>query len=95
LGITFFILLISASINPNYSLNKLLKLDVQKISLAILILSIFTIGTTFILKNTPLIKNNYILKRLTTFNLSESSAFSRIVVSKTAIQCFTEKPIFG
>jgi O-antigen ligase len=95
LGITGFIFLISFIFNPNNELNYLLKINVQKISLIVLISLLTICSTIFIFKNNDFVKNNYILHRLTSINLKDGSSFSRIIVSKIGINCFLQKPFFG
>lgn len=49
----------------------------------------------FALKDTKIIKSNYILFRLTNINARDNASFSRVVVSKIALDCFQEKPLTG
>lgn len=49
----------------------------------------------FAFKNTPLLKNNPLINRLTTFNLSDASSLSRVFVTKVGLNCFIQKPLLG
>ena len=49
----------------------------------------------FAFKNTPLLQNNHLVNRLTTFNLSDGSSLSRVFVTKVGINCFLQKPLLG
>lgn len=95
LGVTGFVFLISLIVNPNNELDYLLKINVQRISLIFLITGLIGASAVFALKNTELIKNNYILRRLTSININDGASFSRIIVSKIGLNCFTQKPFFG
>ncbi len=95
LGITGLTLLISLILNPNRNLHNWLKVDVQKVSLVILLVSISTIFCMFAFKNMPLLKNNPLANRLTTFNLSDASSLSRVFVTKVGLNCFIQKPLLG
>lgn len=95
LGITSFILLVSLVLNPCHELTYWLKIDIQKISLFILIVSLLTFGSIFAFKNSPILKNNYIIRRLTAFNTNDGASLSRIIVAKIGINCFLEKPFLG
>ncbi|MDD3808401.1 MAG: O-antigen ligase family protein, partial [Candidatus Pacebacteria bacterium] len=95
LGVTGLIFLISLVFNPNNELNYLLRINVQKISLIVLISLLTVFSVVFVFKNNDFIKNNYILHRLTSMNLRDGSSFSRIIVSKIGIDCFLQKPLLG
>lgn len=95
LGITGLILLISLIFNPNRNLQNWLKIDIQKVSLIILLVSISIIFCLFAFKNTPPLKNNPLVNRLTTFNLSDASSLSRVFVTKVGLNCFLQKPLLG
>ncbi len=95
LGVSGIVLFISLIVNPCEDLNYLFKINVQRLVLIVFTSLILISGTVFMLKNTKLISNNYILKRLTTFQIAENSAFSRIIVSKIALTCFIQRPIIG
>ncbi|MFA5092094.1 MAG: O-antigen ligase family protein [Candidatus Paceibacterota bacterium] len=70
-------------------------MDTQKISIIILLMACSIVFCMFAFKNTPLLKNNHLIKRLTTFNLSDGSSLSRIFVTKVGINCFSQKPLLG
>jgi O-antigen ligase len=72
-----------------------LKIDIQKVSLIILLVSISIIFCLFAFKNTPPLKNNPLVNRLTTFNLSDASSLSRVFVTKVGLNCFLQKPLLG
>jgi len=95
IGITGVVLFISLIVNPCEDLNYLFKINVQRLILIVFTSLILITSTIFLFKNTKLISSNYILKRLTTFQIAENSAFSRIIVSKIALTCFIQKPILG
>jgi O-antigen ligase len=95
IGVTGVVLFISLIINPCEDLNYLFKINVQRLILIVFTAIVLITSTIFLFKNTKFISNNYILKRLTTFQIAENSAFSRIIVSKIALTCFIQKPILG
>ncbi len=95
IGVTGLFLLISLIINPNHSLNHWLKIDTQKIGIIILLIACSIVFCMFAFKNTSLLRNNHLVNRLTTFNLSDGSSLSRIFVTKIGINCFLQRPLLG
>lgn len=95
LGVTGFILLTSLIANKSKELEDIFKINFQKTALWILIVIVSFAIAIFALKDTRLIKSNYILFRLTNINAKDNASFSRIVVSKIALDCFKEKPLTG
>lgn len=95
LGITGVIFFISLIVNPNYELNNWLKIDVQRISLIIFVFLFIGIASIFVFKRSPILRQNYLVSRLTSINLNDGASFSRIIVSKIGLNCFFQKPILG
>ncbi len=95
LGITGFILLTSLIANKSKELEDIFKINFQKTALWILIVLVSFAVAIFALKDTKIIKSNYILFRLTNINARDNASFSRVVVSKIALDCFQEKPLTG
>jgi O-antigen ligase/tetratricopeptide (TPR) repeat protein len=62
--------------------------------LAILFLSIL-FSSIFVFKNTPFIKNNETLRRLSQISFNEGTSYSRILLWKISLKASFKKPLFG
>lgn len=90
LGIGLFFLLINLLISKDKSL-----ISFKKLAIIVLGLIIVFLITVFSLKNTPLVKNNFALTRLTSISYKDPTGMSRILSAQTAFKSFLEKPILG
>jgi len=89
------ILLISLSILDNPKISKMFHCNVRKLATVSLLLMVF-LGVIFVsLRESPLIKNNVPLQRLTSIPFLTASAISRLMVGRIAIKTFIQKPLIG
>ena len=58
-------------------------------------LIVLGVALLYSFKNTSLVKNSFVLERLTSFSFTDPTTFSRLMSAKTAFHAFLEKPIFG
>jgi O-antigen ligase len=89
---SLFILLVIFSLKKYVKLNTLFRINNQKISFFILLVLIISAILTVSLRTSSLIQRIPPLRRLVSISVSDVSTINRIIVTKTSIQAFLQKP---
>jgi len=63
--------------------------------LVALVVGLILVASLFSFKDSPLVRGNYVLSRIASISLTEGTAQNRIMVWKTAIAGFRERPVLG